>query len=144
MIIIKMAVDDPSTPQVSPQAAYSYGGKIVSTWGMVSMSICDARLVFQAMRGSLKESHYPAIGTISSRPGDVLVFIVGGATYEEAAKISELNATSAAATPPGPRVVLGGSVIHNSTSFLQELGATFRPTAYVADLEGIVRIGMDS
>ena len=71
---------------------------------------------------------------------DVIVFMLGGTTYEEAAYVASLNASSAAAhgspahpsasgyyPPPGStssggfRVLLGGTSIHNSKSFLQEL-----------------------
>ena len=50
---------------------------------------------------------------------------MGGVTYEEAAKISELNAASDAA---GMRILLGGTCVHNSKSFLAELART-RPGA---------------
>ncbi len=44
----------------------------------------------------------------------VFVFIVGGATYQEAAIIANLNATS-----QGTHFVLGGTTIHNSKSFVK-------------------------
>lgn len=52
----------------------------------------------------------------------VIVFIVGGVTYEEASKVAELNASL-----PSGNVVLGGSFVHNSTSFLEELNLSFGP-----------------
>lgn len=68
--------------------------------------------------GKLKDSAYPVIwGSPSARPPEVLVFIVGGATYEEATKVAEFNAKSQSMM----RVVLGGSCVHNSASFLEEL-----------------------
>jgi vacuolar protein sorting-associated protein 45 len=50
-------------------------------------------------------------------PSEVIVFMAGGVTYEEAAKVSEFNANHRGKI----RVILGGSTIHNSTSFLEEL-----------------------
>ena len=50
------------------------------------------------------------------KPQDVIVFIVGGATYEEARSVAQINASS-----PGVRVVLGGTSVHNSTTFLEEV-----------------------
>ena len=44
-----------------------------------------------------------------NRPQDVIVFMVGGITYEEAMAVSMLNKTT-----PGVRVVLGGTTVHNS------------------------------
>ena len=46
------------------------------------------------------------------------MFIVGGATFEEARYVAQLNAGT-----PGVRVVLGGTTVHNSTSFMQQLDA---------------------
>jgi len=37
------------------------------------------------------------------------VFIIGGATYEEALTVYNLNRTN-----PGVRIVLGGTTIHNT------------------------------
>jgi vacuolar protein sorting-associated protein 45 len=45
-----------------------------------------------------------------------VVFIQGGATYEEAKEISVLNTRL-----QGLEVVLGGTHIHNSKSFLAEI-----------------------
>lgn len=43
------------------------------------------------------------------RPQDIIVFIIGGATYEEALAVYNLNRTN-----PGVRIVLGGTTIHNT------------------------------
>ncbi len=43
------------------------------------------------------------------RPQDIIVFIIGGATYEEALTVYNLNRTM-----PGVRIVLGGTAIHNT------------------------------
>ena len=42
------------------------------------------------------------------RPQDVIVFIVGGATYAEALAVAQLNRAT-----QGVRIVLGGTNIHN-------------------------------
>ncbi|GKY94281.1 hypothetical protein MPSEU_000393900 [Mayamaea pseudoterrestris] len=55
-------------------------------------------------------------------PQDVIVFMVGGVTYEEATKVAEWNATMKGRI----KVILAGSTVHNSTSFLDELKATER------------------
>ena len=43
------------------------------------------------------------------RPQDIIVFIIGGATYEEALTVYNLNRTT-----PGVRIVLGGTTVHNT------------------------------
>ncbi|KAF4975624.1 hypothetical protein FZEAL_7615 [Fusarium zealandicum] len=71
------------------------------------------------IKGRLREQQYPFVeggGSTKDKPQDIIVFIVGGATYEEAKMIAGLNATS-----PGVRVVLGGTTIHNSATFLEEV-----------------------
>jgi vacuolar protein sorting-associated protein 45 len=54
-------------------------------------------------------------------PQEILVFMVGGITYEEGTKVYELNETL---KPRGIQIVLAGSTVHNSTSFLDELKTT--------------------
>jgi vacuolar protein sorting-associated protein 45 len=81
-------------------------------------------------KGKLKPEQYPFVpGSVSNNrsgvspdtivPDEVIIFMVGGVTYEEATKVSEFN------DMPGQtmRVILGGSTVHNSTSFLEELKA---------------------
>ncbi|KAF7162249.1 hypothetical protein CNMCM5623_007644 [Aspergillus felis] len=71
------------------------------------------------IKGRLKELQYPFLegsGHIREKPQDIIIFMVGGATYEEAKMVAQVNASS-----PGVRVVLGGTTIHNSTSFLEEV-----------------------
>lgn len=71
------------------------------------------------IKGKLKELQYPFLeggGHTRDKPQDIIVFMVGGATYEEAKTIAQVNASS-----PGVRVVLGATSIHNSTTFLEEV-----------------------
>ena len=71
------------------------------------------------IKGRLKEQQYPFVegaGSTRDRPQDVIIFVVGGATYEEAKMVAQVNASS-----PGVRVVLGGTSVHNSATFLEEV-----------------------
>ncbi|KAJ8273716.1 hypothetical protein GJAV_G00104720 [Gymnothorax javanicus] len=70
------------------------------------------------IKGRLKDSQFPYLGpsTLRDRPQDIIVFIIGGATYEEALTVYNLNRTI-----PGVRIVLGGTTIHNTKSFLEEV-----------------------
>ncbi|KAJ1405910.1 Sec1-like protein [Ochromonadaceae sp. CCMP2298] len=75
-------------------------------------------------KGRIKDATFPPIipggGSPTARPSEVVVFMVGGATYEEATRVAEFNAAN-----PAIRVILGGSCVHNSTSFLKEIGVSF-------------------
>ena len=71
------------------------------------------------IKARLKEQQYPFVeggGSTRDKPQDIIVFMVGGATYEEAKMISQINASS-----PSVRAVLGATTIHNSTTFLEEV-----------------------
>lgn len=68
-----------------------------------------------AFKGKLRESNFPGTDAIpTSPPKSILVFVVGGVTYEEATKVAEMNGS-------GIKVVLGGTTVHNSNTFLSEL-----------------------
>ncbi|CAH7671756.1 Sec1-like protein [Phakopsora pachyrhizi] len=101
--------------------------------------------VEQLLKGRLKESSYPILqdpsGAQSSsltpnqtgqviRPVELIVFVIGGTTYEEARSISLLNErllTGQGFTGPGPqpqigsRVIIGGTCVHNSKTFIDWL-----------------------
>ncbi|KAJ8660388.1 hypothetical protein O0I10_003845 [Lichtheimia ornata] len=72
------------------------------------------------IKARLRDTTYPYIPgqaqAVRERPQDIIVFIIGGATFEEARYIAQLNAAT-----PGVRIVLGGTTIHNSTSFMKQL-----------------------
>lgn len=71
------------------------------------------------IKGRLREQQFPFVdggGTTRDKPQDIVVFMVGGVTYEEAKMVAQVNASS-----PGVRVVLGGTSVHNSTTFLEEV-----------------------
>ncbi|XP_078527514.1 vacuolar protein sorting-associated protein 45 [Lissotriton helveticus] len=75
----------------------------------------------QLIKGKLKDNLYPYLGpsTLRDRPQDIIVFMIGGTTYEEALTVYNLNRTT-----PGVRIVLGGTTIHNTKSFLEEVQAS--------------------
>ncbi|XP_058103232.1 vacuolar protein sorting-associated protein 45 homolog [Magnolia sinica] len=79
-------------------------------------------LLFQTMesitKGRLKDVDYPFVGNHfqQGRPQEVVIFIVGGTTYEEARTVAIQNDTNS-----GTRFILGGSVILNSKRFLHDL-----------------------
>ncbi|DAZ93883.1 TPA: hypothetical protein N0F65_004730 [Lagenidium giganteum] len=80
----------------------------------------------QILKGQLLDADFGIVNGNAS-PGikkvkDVIVFICGGVTYEEAMKVAELNQKVAV---HGQRVLLGGTYIHNSTSFLDEVADAF-------------------
>ncbi|KKY25468.1 putative vacuolar protein sorting-associated protein 45 [Phaeomoniella chlamydospora] len=71
------------------------------------------------IKGRLRELQYPFLeggGHTRDKPQDIIVFMVGGTTYEEAKMVAQVNASVA-----GVRVVLGGTCVHNSTTFLEEV-----------------------
>lgn len=79
-------------------------------------------------KGKLKADSHPTVdgsraglggAGIDTVPEEVMIFMAGGVTYEEATKVAEFNANN----PHKMRVILGGSTVHNSTSFLEELKA---------------------
>ena len=72
-----------------------------------------------ALKGKLKESVFPAVGPFpTAAPRSVVVFVIGGCTYEEGTKVAEMNSSGT-----GIKIILGGTVVHNSNTFLRELAA---------------------
>ncbi|TPX57222.1 hypothetical protein PhCBS80983_g03998 [Powellomyces hirtus] len=70
----------------------------------------------ECIKGKLRDQLYPFIeGASRDKPQDIIVFMIGGATYAEAHEINKLNAQH-----PAVRIVLGGTSVHNSQSFLKE------------------------
>jgi len=75
------------------------------------------------MRGKLKEDRFPVVNgaryTASAREpaSRAIIFVVGGACFEEARDVSEVNRSLDA----GRIVILGGTTIHNSRSFLADV-----------------------
>jgi len=81
-----------------------------------------AQQLEQLTKGTLSEAGYPYLGselppTQKRRaPTEVIVVILGGATYEEAKVVGEMNAAN-----PGVRITLCGTTIHNCESYLDEI-----------------------
>jgi hypothetical protein len=90
-----------------------------------------ASLVDSLMKGKLKETSYPFVEGCRYTPPEgkkvprAIVFVVGGATFEEARDITELNKTF----DGGRSIVLGGTTIHNSRSFLADIAQLNAPIA---------------
>lgn len=96
-------------------------------------------------KGRLRETSYPFVESAGpnaglQRPQDVILFVIGGTTYEEARTVALFNQdpvagsnggiTSAAA---GTRILLGGTCVHNSSSYLEMLRSaakSFPATVY--------------
>lgn len=71
------------------------------------------------IKGRLRDQQYPFVeggGSTRDKPQDIIVFIIGGTTFEEAKTVSQINSST-----PGVRIVLGGTSVHNSTTFLEEM-----------------------
>jgi vacuolar protein sorting-associated protein 45 len=68
---------------------------------------------------------YPCVARVSQPFAStyklIIVYIVGGCTYEEAAFVDQLNKTTLQT-----RILLGGSCVHNSTSFLADIQSGYR------------------
>lgn len=75
---------------------------------------------YPVVQGSAVPVGSPGQSYQQHEPTEILVFMVGGVTYEEGTKVSEFNTLNKARV----QVVLAGSTVHNSTSFLDELKAT--------------------
>lgn len=79
-------------------------------------------LLFQTMesitKGRMRDVDYPFVGNHfqQGRPQEVVIFIVGGTTYEESRSVALQNAFNS-----GIRFILGGSSLLNSKSFLKDL-----------------------
>jgi vacuolar protein sorting-associated protein 45 len=93
------------------------------------------------VKGRLREADYPhvapstAVHSGNSGGGrdkphsDVLLFVVGGTTYEEERAVEQLNARS-----DMPRILLGGTSVTNSSSFLSDVEAAhqYEPSSTVS------------
>ncbi|EEA04729.1 Sec1 family protein [Cryptosporidium muris RN66] len=71
----------------------------------------------QLVKGKLKLSSFPCTNDNipNKKPTDIIIFIVGGATYEEARDIEIIKKLY------DIRIILGGTTFHNSKSFISDL-----------------------
>ncbi|KAJ2919193.1 hypothetical protein MD484_g1236, partial [Candolleomyces efflorescens] len=88
-----------------------------------------AQTLENVFKGRLRDIGYPFLdgqgGPNASlqRPQDVIVFMIGGATYEEARTVTLFNQDPASVmdgpgiSPGSVRVILGGTCIHRSSSY---------------------------
>lgn len=76
-------------------------------------------LVEQLIKGKLKEANYPFVGinNYRERAQDIIVFMIGGITFEETAAIQSINKTYGG----NVRVIIGGTHVHNFKSFQEEV-----------------------
>ncbi|KAF5382591.1 hypothetical protein D9615_002921 [Tricholomella constricta] len=81
-------------------------------------------------KGRMKEASYPfveapGVNAGLQRPQDVIIFMIGGATYEEARTVALFNQDPVAASnggvqnAAGTRLLLGGTCVHNSSSYFE-------------------------
>lgn len=89
-----------------------------SSWGlMVYIEICDATTLLPVSRCPLSSYNWNNLSCdvddcMKTRPQDVIIFIVGGTTYEESRSVALQNATNT-----GIRFILGGSSVLNSKRY---------------------------
>ncbi|KAJ1939633.1 vacuolar protein sorting-associated protein 45, partial [Linderina macrospora] len=95
-----------------------------------------ADMLEQLVRGKQTQQWQEKLGSVDGaragvlsgeggmRNQDVVVFMVGGVTLEEEAAVARLNAKFGG---QGVRILLGGTAVHSSASFLGELSTTFFP-----------------
>ncbi|KAH3732985.1 hypothetical protein Pelo_16187 [Pelomyxa schiedti] len=86
------------------------------------------------LNGRLRDQDYPfAFGNaFKERPTDLIIVILGGVTCEEAYSVAEINKTN-----PGTRIILGGSSIINSNTFLKNIAAANGVVAPLASSGGV-------
>ncbi|CAF0916099.1 unnamed protein product [Rotaria sordida] len=85
-------------------------------------------LIDQLLRGKLKDPSYPNVNSKDQinqqnlsqqqgqiiKPSEIIIYVIGGVTYEESYHIQLMNKQNA-------RILLGGSYIHNCQSFIDEV-----------------------
>lgn len=94
-------------------------------------------IVRELIQGQLQESSFPTLdcgqGSPSSLPAKkIVVFILGGATYEESLAVHKLMSST-----PGLSVILGGTTVHNSESFLNQLRSMSHSELQTEDVETV-------
>ncbi|KAL3321200.1 vacuolar protein sorting-associated protein 45 [Cichlidogyrus casuarinus] len=78
-------------------------------------------LLNKMLRDQLREPSFPYVAThqaigASEAPKDVMIFVIGGASYEEAVAVHKMNVAT-----PGLNIYLGSTCMHNSRSFMDEV-----------------------
>mmetsp|Transcript_15805 Transcript_15805/g.40727 ORF Transcript_15805/g.40727 Transcript_15805/m.40727 type:complete len:628 (-) Transcript_15805:297-2180(-) len=81
-----------------------------------------AQTLDQIAKGTLSEATHPYLGgelppaQKKRAPTEIIVVMLGGATYEEARCVGEANAAN-----PGVKITLAGTTMHSGDTFLEEL-----------------------
>lgn len=73
----------------------------------------------EVTRGRTLDASYPIMGNelpFRRPPQEIVVFVIGGTTYEEALAVHRFN-------QDGFKIILGGTTIHNGDSFIEEIVA---------------------
>lgn len=76
-------------------------------------------LVEELLKSRLKDSLFPSIDSTQHHNGrcsEIVIFVVGGVTYEEAMCIHQLNKNN-----PGCSIILGGTTLHNTSTFTEDV-----------------------
>ncbi|EAR92468.1 vacuolar protein sorting-associated protein (macronuclear) [Tetrahymena thermophila SB210] len=76
-------------------------------------------IINQIGEGTLKESEFTTtdLHSFREKPNEIIIFIVGGATYEEAQHIGTMNRDKYT------NILLGGTYVHNSQTFMSEIAS---------------------
>ena len=80
------------------------------------------RILDDCLKNKLKPTSFPTIGNGGGKVNTIVAFIIGGFTYEEAFAVHQLNTTL------GSQIVLGGTSILNSQSFMEQIEHSY-PTS---------------
>jgi len=75
-------------------------------------------IIDSVLAGKLRDTEYPFAFGSQTRdvPQDIIIFMLGGITFEEAFTVHEYNASNS-----GVKIILGGTSIHNSKSFMEDV-----------------------
>lgn len=75
------------------------------------------KVVDDLVRGKLSLEKYPFVkDTVGGRPQEIIVFMIHGTSYEEAHFLRKYSAQL-----PGISILLSGTFVHNSSTFLEEM-----------------------
>ena len=80
------------------------------------------RIVDDCIKNKLKQTSFPSLGSTTGRVSTIVAFIIGGFTYEEAFTVHQLNSTL------GTQIILGGTSILNSSSFMNQIEHSYPAT----------------
>merc|ERR1711920_229823 len=79
-------------------------------------------IIEDAVKCKLPYSQFPSFhGTHKQQPRHIIIYFIGGATFEEAETVNQLNRHFGKQT----EVVLGSGTIHNSKSFIRDIQQTY-------------------